>query len=139
MLSQFVGDNVEFEEIEKGKAVINEILERKVCMKRPKVSNISQIVFVISPKMPKLNSLILDKELCYAEFMDIKQIIAINKVDLDEKEAERIYNIYKKSGFEVLKMQADINRGISELKRLLLNNTSAFAGESGVRKINNYK
>ena len=135
MLSQFVGDNVEFEEIEKGKAVI----ERKVCMKRPKVSNISQIVFVISPKMPKLNSLILDKELCYAEFMDIKQIIAINKVDLDEKEAERIYNIYKKSGFEVLKMQADINRGISELKRLLLNNTSAFAGESGVRKINNYK
>ncbi|MCI8621582.1 MAG: GTPase RsgA [Clostridia bacterium] len=139
MLSQFVGDNVEFEEIEKGKAVINEILERKVCMKRPKVSNISQIVFVISPQMPKLNSLILDKELCYAEFMDIKQIIAINKVDLDEKEAERIYNIYKKSGFEVLEMQADINRGISELKRLLLNNTSAFAGESGVRKINNYK
>ena len=132
------GDNVEFEEIEKGKAVINEILDRKVCIKRPRVSNISQIIFVIAPKMPKLNSLMLDKELCYAEFLGLKQVITINKIDLDEKNADRIYNIYKNCGFEVIKMQADVNKGIEELNEKLKGNTSAFAGESGVRKVYNH-
>ena len=65
-------------------------------MKRPKVSNISQIIFVISPKMPKPNLLMLDKWLVFAEFSKIKPIIVINKIDLDAKMAEKIYNIYTK-------------------------------------------
>lgn len=65
-------------------------------MKRPKVSNISQIIFVISPKMPKPNLLMLDKWLAYAEFSKIKPIIVINKIDLDEKEAKSIYDLYTK-------------------------------------------
>lgn len=72
-------------------------------MKRPKVSNISQIIFVISPKMPKPNLLMLDKWLVYAEFLKIKPIIVINKIDLDEKEAKRIYDIYMKVRIYCLK------------------------------------
>lgn len=86
-----VGDNVEFDE---NKKVINKILERSSFMKRPKVSNISQIIFVISSKMPKPNLLMLDKWLSYAEFSKIKPIIVINKIDLDKEEADRIYDIY---------------------------------------------
>ena len=65
-------------------------------MKRPKVSNISQIVFIISSKMPKPNLLMLDKSLGFAEFSKIKPTILINKIDLDEKEAEKLYNLYTK-------------------------------------------
>ncbi len=65
-------------------------------MKRPKVSNVSQVVFVISSKMPKPNLLMLDKWLAYAEFSNIKPVIVINKIDLDEKEANMIYNNYTK-------------------------------------------
>lgn len=65
-------------------------------MKRPKVANISQIIFVISSKMPKPNLLMLDKWLAYAEFMNIKPIVVINKIDLDEEETNNIYNIYTK-------------------------------------------
>lgn len=88
------GDNVEFDENQK---VINKILERKSFIKRPKVSNISQIIFAISSKMPKPNLLMLDKWLAYAEFSKIKPIIVINKIDLDKKETEKTEEIYTKA------------------------------------------
>lgn len=134
-----VGDEIEFEIAEDGKAVINKILERKNYLKRPKVSNISQVIFVIAPKMPTLNSLILDKELCFAEHLGIKQVIVINKIDLDEKRADEIFKIYKDVGFQVIKMQAEKGEGVNSLKEVLRGNTSVLAGESGVRKIYNYK
>ncbi|MCI9365964.1 MAG: GTPase RsgA [Clostridia bacterium] len=71
-------------------------MERNSYIKRPKVANISQIIFVISAKMPKPNLLILDKELAFAEFSNIKPIIVINKIDLDKEVAETLYNTYKK-------------------------------------------
>lgn len=89
------GDNVEFEIIAKNQAVINKILDRSSFMKRPKVSNISQIIFVVSSKMPKPNLLMLDKSLAFSEFSKIKPVIVINKIDLDKKEADKIYNLYK--------------------------------------------
>ena len=92
-----VGDNVEIEIINQNQAVINRILDRTSFMKRPKASNISQIVFVISSKMPKPNLLMLDKWLAFAEFSKIKPIIVINKIDLDEKETEKISKIYKQA------------------------------------------
>lgn len=134
-----VGDDVEFEEIEKGKAVINEVLNRRTYLKRPKVSNVSQAIFVVTPKMPTLNSVNLDKQLCFAEFAGINPIIVINKIDLDTEKSNEIYANYKKSGFIVIKMQAEIGEGIEDLKKVLKNNTSVLAGESGVRKIYNYK
>lgn len=46
--------------------------------------------------MPKPNLLMLDKWLAFAEFSKIKPIIVINKIDLDEKESEKLYNLYTK-------------------------------------------
>lgn len=63
-------------------------------MKRPKVANITQIIFVIAATMPKPNLLMLDKWLAFAEFSKVKPVIVINKIDLDEIESEKIYNIY---------------------------------------------
>lgn len=71
-------------------------------MKRPKVSNISQIIFVISSKMPKPNLLMLDKWLAFAEFSKIKPIIVINKIDLSKDEAEELYNLYTDVGYKVI-------------------------------------
>lgn len=92
-----VGDNVEIEIIDKENGVISSILDRTSFIKRPKVSNISQLIFVISSKMPKPNLLMLDKELIFAEFSKIKPIIVVNKIDLNEKEVDRVVNIYEKT------------------------------------------
>ena len=42
-------------------------------------------------------------------------------------------------GYKVIKTNAIENVGISDLKKALKNNTTVFAGQSGVRKINTYK
>jgi len=89
--------------------------------------------------MPALNSLMLDKELCYAEHAKINQVIVINKTDLDEKKADEIFETYTKAGFKVIKLQAEKGEGIDTLKESLKGNTSVLAGESGVRKIYNHK
>ncbi|MCI8519073.1 MAG: GTPase RsgA [Clostridia bacterium] len=88
---------------------------------------------MVAPRMPALNSLVLDKELCFAEHIRINPVIVINKIDLDEKKTNEIFEIYTKAGFKVIKMQAEKGEGISHLKEVLKSNTSVLAGESGVR------
>ncbi len=125
--------------LEENKIVITEILDRQNFLKRPKVSNISQVIFVISPKMPKLNFTLLDKELCLVEYLKINAIIVVNKTDLEEKFAEYIFNLYTKSGYKVIKTNTKDENGIENIKKVLNANTTVFAGQSGVRKINSYK
>ena len=141
-ITPVVGDLVEIEITDeaKQKAVIYQILERKVYVKRPKLANITQIVLVISSKDPKPDLLMLDKQLAFAEFLGIKSLIVLNKTDLDEKtEMKRIKNVYEKIGYKVIETEAKNQRGIRELKQELKNNISSFSGNSGVRKVYSYQ
>lgn len=137
-ISPVVGDLVEIEitDEEAKKAVIHTILERKVFVKRPKLANITQIVFVISSKDPKPDLLMLDKQLAFAEFLGIKSLIVLNKTDLDDKQDfKEIKAIYEKIGYSVIETEAKHQKGIEQLKEKLKNNISSFSGNSGVRKI----
>ena len=104
-ITPVVGDMVELEIIDETnrKAVIKEIKNRTVYIKRPKLANITQIIFVISSKDPKPDLLMLDKQLAFSEFLGINVIIVLNKIDLDdEKQFEKIEKIYKKIGYKVI-------------------------------------
>lgn len=131
-----VGDTVEIKIIEENKtAVIEKIQERKVFIKRPKLANMTQIVYVVSSKDPKPDLLMLDKQLAFAEFLGIKAIIVLNKTDLDErKEFKKIKEIYEKIGYTVIETEAKNKKGIENLKKALENNMNAFSGNSGVGK-----
>lgn len=131
-----VGDKVEFTKLEEeGKAVIEKIEKREVYIKRPKMANINQIIFVVSCKNPKPDLLMLDKSLVFAEYIGTKVIIVLNKTDLDKKdEFKNIKKIYKKIGYEIIETTANQGIGIDELIKKLKNNISAFSGNSGVGK-----
>ena len=136
-ISPVVGDMVKLEEIneEKKEAVINEILPRKNYIKRPKVSNIDKLIFVLSSKHPKPDLLMLDKQLAFAEFFKIESIIVLNKIDLDEKtEFKNIKQLYEKIGYTVIETQANAGVGVDRLKRIMKNNINVFSGNSGVGK-----
>ena len=134
-VSPVVGDNVELEILDDDKkiAIINEICQRYTYIKRPKLSNISQLVFVLSTKNPKPDLLMLDKQIAYAEYLKIKPIIVINKIDLSDN-YKVIEEIYKSVGYEVLLTVAKENKGIDKLKEILNCKISAFSGNSGVGK-----
>ena len=56
------------------------------------------------------------------------------------KKKQKKYLIYTlMHGYKVLKTDCKSDKGVEELKKVLKGNSSAFAGQSGVRKINTYK
>lgn len=135
--SPVVGDIVEISILEEQKntAVIEEIKTRKTYIKRPKLANITNIIFVISSKHPKPDLLMLDKQLAFAEYLHIEPIIVLNKIDLDEKEEfNKISKIYEEIGYKVIKTNAKEKIGIQKLEQELKDNISAFSGNSGVGK-----
>ena len=130
-----VGDKVEFEMQNSQEGIINEVLERTNFIKRPKMANITQMIFVISMKMPKPDLLLLDKQLAFAEFNGVKSVICLNKIDLEnEEKIQEIASVYKKIGYNVIETNAKAAEGIEEVRKCLENNITAFSGNSGVGK-----
>ena len=134
-IKPLVGDRVRIEvtDEEKNEAMIEEILPRKNEIKRPKIANTDQIVFIISTKNPKPDLLMLDKQLAYAEKIHVEPVIVVNKCDLKEI-YESIKEWYSKVGYKVIVTSAKQNIGINELKQVLQNKISVFSGNSGVGK-----
>lgn len=130
-----VGDKVEIEitDKEKKSAIIEKILPRKNEIKRPKIANIDQIIFIISTKNPKPDLLMLDKQLAYVEKLKIQPIIIINKIDLQDT-YKQIQELYTNIGYKVLVTSAKQDIGINEIKKILKNKISVFSGNSGVGK-----
>lgn len=140
-ITPVVGDKVEIQILdeENKKAVIEKIEPRTTYIKRPKMSNITQLILVVSSKNPKPDLLLLDKQLAFAEYLEIKPIIVLNKTDLDKKKGfEKIKEIYQNIGYTVIetiaKEQENNLSGIQELKKYLKGNINAFSGNSGVGK-----
>lgn len=130
-IKPIVGDNVI---IENETNTILEVKNRYTYIKRPKIANVSQIVLVVSIKKPRIDLLMLDKQLAYSEFLNIKPVIVINKIDLDEEKSAQIEEMYLKVGYKVIKTNAKDKLNIDELKKVLANETSVFSGNSGVGK-----
>lgn len=130
-----VGDKVEIEitDEEKQIAVIEQILPRKNEIKRPKMANIDQIIFIISTKNPKPDLLMLDKQLAYVEKLKIEPIIIINKIDLQDT-YKQIQELYTSIGYKTIVTSAKQDIGIDEVKQVLKNKISVFSGNSGVGK-----
>ncbi len=130
-----VGDEVEFEYQNESAGIINQILERKNYIKRPRISNITQMIFVLSMKMPKPDLLLLDKQLAFAEYNNIQSIICLNKIDLEKDDKiNDIFDIYSKIGYKVIKSNAQTQEGIQQICECLENNITVFSGNSGVGK-----
>lgn len=136
-ITPVVGDKVEIDVLDESKntAIITKIFNRTNYIKRPKLANLTKLVFVISSKNPKPDLLMLDKQLAFTELLGIEAIIVINKIDLEKKEnIEIIKEVYENIGYKVITTNAKEREGIDELKKELSNNISAFSGNSGVGK-----
>ena len=128
-----VGDVVEFSvnDYDKDKNVITKILPRKNQLVRPYISNLDQLFIVLS-KSPKPDYLLIDKLIIYAKINNITPIIVVNKSDiLSEQEIAEIKEQFPT--YKILVVSA-INKDVTELKQLLVNKISAFAGQSAVGK-----
>ena len=132
-----VGDSVEISVLdEKDKEGSLDVIEkRKTLLIRPRVANVDQAVIVFAAKSPNMNLDLLDRFLILVEEQQLDVVICINKIDKDKtQQYEKIAALYHSAGYPVLCVSAEKEIGIEDLKEVLQNKISVFAGPSGVGK-----
>lgn len=130
-----VGDYVEISLLDNNSGVIENILERKNILIRPRVANIDCAVITFAIKSPNINIDLLDRFLILAESQNIENIvICINKFDLaNEDDIDLLKNVYNNI-YPIVFTSTFKNIGIEELKDIINNKVTVFAGPSGVGK-----
>lgn len=136
-IKPLVGDNVEFEILDESKKLgnVNHIFPRKNELVRPAVANIDQTLVVFASMSPPPNFNLLSRFLVMMERNDIPTIICFNKCDqIGKEKAQEFMQIFEHSGCKVLITSAVTGEGMDELHDLMMQQTTALAGPSGVGK-----
>lgn len=143
-----VGDNVTFERNQEGTAFITQIEPRRNYIIR-KASNLSKqshilaanidvCLLLVTLKQPVTSVVFIDRFLATAEAYSIPVCIIINKVDLleagERDEAERLANLYRTIGYEVMVGSVTERTGLEGLADVMKDKTALLAGNSGVGK-----
>lgn len=114
---------------------IEEIEDRRNKLVRPPVANVDQGIVVFSVTYPEIHLDLLDRFLIMVEYEGIKPFIVLNKVDGGNRELyQYIVEGYKLSGYDVLCVSAKAGTSLDELRAVLKDKISFFAGPSGVGK-----
>ena len=132
-----IGDDVEITLVNEQKKIgnVSKILPRSNHLDRPAVANLDQMVIVFSVRQPDPNLTLLDGFLVMLEARNIEAIICFNKTDLLEGSSiDDVSNLYRGIGYDVVETSFTQSSGIEDLKHLLMEKTSVFAGPSGVGK-----
>lgn len=98
-------------------------------------ANIDIALIVVAVDRPTLRPHLIDRYLVAAHQGDMRPVICINKIDLDETGvAERIGDRYGRIGYRVLLTSVLQRKGLAPLRRTLQDQTSLLVGPSGVGK-----
>lgn len=146
-----VGDHVDYELEETSDKVtgtINKIHERKNYIVRKSVnlskqlhiiaSNIDQVFLLVTINNPPTTTSFIDRFLVTAEAYGIEAILVFNKIDtLDEVTLDEqlfLQHTYQEIGYKCLRISSTENKGVDQLKEMMVGKVSMFSGHSGVGK-----
>ncbi|MBO5261038.1 MAG: ribosome small subunit-dependent GTPase A [Coprococcus sp.] len=134
-IKPLVGDNVIIDILDNENNLGNivEILPRFNSLIRPAVANVDQTVIIFAVNEPEPNFNLLDRFLVSMEQRHVDTIICFNKIDLSGPYID-ICRDYEKSRYRTLFISASNSQGIDELKGIIRDKTTVFAGPSGVGK-----
>ncbi len=131
-LSPLVGDNVEIETEGDDKGVLVSVYPRRNHFVRPAVANVDVLIIMASGVIPVTDPFLIDRVAVIAEHAGCDALICINKTDLDP--GDKLYDIYSKTGYRVIRTSAETGEGREELLEYISGKTCAFTGNSGVGK-----
>ena len=129
------GDLVALERISPEEGVIERIEERTNLLQRPRVANLTQIVITVAAASPDPHPLVVSRFLVLAELSGVKKIIlCVNKMDLCTGDPATFLAEYEAAGYPVLRVSAEQDTGLDELRERLAGEITVFAGPSGAGK-----
>ncbi len=146
-----VGDIVDYEVEDTGDVMtgtIFKIHERKNYIVRKSVnlshqmhiiaSNIDQVFLLITINNPPTTTSFIDRFLVTAEAYKVDTVLVFNKIDTFTEEMldEQLFlqHTYEQIGYKCLRVSATTQKGVAELKELMIGKVSMFSGHSGVGK-----
>lgn len=129
-----VGDHVSVKPGEKFRGVVQNVHPRRNSLTRPPVANVDRAVIVFAMKDPEPSLSLLDRFLISAESQGIRPVICFNKTDMADSGSGDFVSPYAAAGYRVLMTSARDGTGVSNLKEILMDGISVFAGPSGVGK-----
>lgn len=133
-LTPMVGDRVRFAPQRDGHALITEILPRKNALVRPPVSNIDQLLIVLSASAPAPDFLLADKLIVEATLLSIAPMLILNKCDSADAHVVEIFERDYAAHFPTLRVSALTKEGLDGFFNILQGKISCFAGQSAVGK-----
>lgn len=113
--------------------MIEDVYKRYNHLERPSISNIDQVLIIISAIRPKFDTNLLDKLIVMTEFNGLKPIIVITKLDLLNRPQLKIIKKYMKY-YRSMDYSVYKNTNLWRIKRLFKNKVSVLAGQSGAGK-----
>lgn len=97
--------------------------------------NIQQLVVVVAAKRPALRPGFIDRAIVSALRGNLKPLVVINKIDLDDGEAVRAQlSYYADLHYPILFTSAQSGEGVDAFRDALARSESAIVGQSGVGK-----
>ena len=129
----YVGDFVDYNEVD---SVIENVEERKSFLKRPPISNIDQIVIILSYTKPEFSYELVFKYLTYANMNGIKALLVVTKVDLcaNKEELNEIKTVFETLNIETHFVCNKTGEGVDEVSSIFKGKISCLMGQSGVGK-----
>lgn len=131
-IKPLAGDRVSFLNDENNSHTIEKIYDRKTKLIRPQVANIEQLIIVVSTCDPKPNILNIDKMIAFALKNNIEPILIFTKTDMCED--KKIRQIYDNANIKNISFSAKTKLGVEDIREVLKDKISAFAGNTGVGK-----
>jgi ribosome biogenesis GTPase / thiamine phosphate phosphatase len=99
------------------------------------VSNVDQVVFVMSLVEPDLKPHLIDRYLASAEQGGIAPVLCLNKADLvDPADYQPLVGFYSQLGVPTYLTSAATGLGVERLRKRLRDRETVFSGQSGVGK-----
>ena len=130
-----VGDWVRYAPSEEGKCTIEEILPRELVLKRPYIANVTQVALVFALRDPDYNTYLIDRFLTLVEDSGLRVMLVLNKADLIRPcDARKLASVYQSLGYPVQITSTVSRQGKILMRRALKDQTTVFAGPSGVGK-----
>ncbi|MGE5379461.1 MAG: ribosome small subunit-dependent GTPase A [Methylocystaceae bacterium] len=129
------GDRVGVTDLGNGQGVVELVLPRACELVRPPIANVDTVIVVVAQNNPPPSLWLLDRLLVLIECQSLNPLIVINKSDLDPApEAVNLMDIYRSSGYQVLRTSTRDGQGLDEVIAALQGQISVLAGQSGVGK-----